>query len=320
MRYLLLLIIILSTLAIVPNRLEKSEIEQVEIEKEEIILLFVGDIMLNRGVEYYIKRNNDWRWPFLQVADFLNEADVVFGNLESVISDKGHNVGSIYSFRADPKSMEGLIYSGFNIVSVANNHSFDYTGKAFSDSLSRLKEAEILYTGGGYSKDEAYSPTIKELKGTKIGFLGYTSVGSPSWEATSNSPGIAWIDIHRIDKLRNEVASAKNKVDFLIVSFHFGEEYQKKPSNKQVTMAEAAIDSGANLIIGHHPHVLQPLVEYKDGWIAYSLGNFIFDQYFSEETTSAAILKVVIKGKTIKSVEMIPTKINNSYQVTILGQ
>ncbi len=273
--------------------------------------------MLDRGVEYYIKRNNDWKWPFLHIAYFLNNSDVLFGNLESVISDKGNNVGSIYSFRADPKSMEGLIYSGFNIISIANNHSFDYTREAFKDSLIRLQEVGILYTGGGFSEEEAYSPTIKELKGTRIGFLGYTSVGSSNWEAKENSPGIAWIDRYQMDKLESQVAEARNKVDFLIVSFHFGQEYQKDPSDDQIIMAETAIDSGASLVIGHHPHVLQPLIEYNNGWIAYSLGNFVFDQNFSKETMSAAILKVIVQDNKIKDIEMIPTEMNNSYQVII---
>lgn len=89
--------------------------------------MFLGDIMLDRGVEYMVRKEGkaDFRWPFLKIADYLKEADILFGNLESPISDNGHKVGSIYSFRADPEAMDGLIYAGFDVVSLANNHIFD---------------------------------------------------------------------------------------------------------------------------------------------------------------------------------------------------
>src|SRR3989338_11403632 len=116
--------------------------------KKESVLLFAGDIMLNRGVEFYTKENgSDWRFPFLNIAGFLREADLVFRNLESVISDKGEKQGSIYSFRADPQSIEGLTYAGFDVVSVANNHSFDYGADALADSVARLKEHGIEPVG-----------------------------------------------------------------------------------------------------------------------------------------------------------------------------
>ena len=104
-------------------------------ESSSVTLLFVGDVMLDRGVEFEVQKNGgDWTWPFWHIASFLHQADLVFGNLESQISDKGVNVGSIYSFRANPKSIEALSYAGFDVVSVANNHSFDYTREAFEDS------------------------------------------------------------------------------------------------------------------------------------------------------------------------------------------
>ena len=135
--------------------------------------------MLDRGVEYYIHKHQNWKWPFLKIADVLQQADLVFANLESVISDKGTKQGSIYSFRADPRTIEGLVFAGFDIVSVANNHSFDYGLEAFGDSLNRLRNAGISSLGGGFSKTEARSPVTKEAKGTKIGFLAYTNQGSP---------------------------------------------------------------------------------------------------------------------------------------------
>lgn len=285
-------------------------------EKPEIKLYFVGDIMLDRGVLYYIQKNNDWKWPFLNIAQDLQEADLLFGNLESMISDKGYDLGGKYSFRAPPQTMQGLTYAGFDILSVANNHSFDYTREAFADTLKRLKKENILYVGGGFNYEEAHTVKIKEIKDTKIGFLAYTNVGFSAWQATQNEPGIAWVDESSLDVLKNDIKEAKKSVDILIVSFHFGQEYEKEPDENQKLLAESALKAGADIIVGHHPHVVQSLEKNEQGIIAYSLGNFVFDQYFSEETMSGAILQVLVKDKEIIKAELMKTKINSQYQVS----
>ena len=296
-------------------------------ESSSVTLLFVGDVMLDRGVEFEIQKNGgDWTWPFRHIASFLHQADLVFGNLESQISDKGVNVGSIYSFRANPKSIEALSYAGFDVVSVANNHSFDYTREAFEDSLTRLANADIAYTGGGFSEAEAHTPVIIEIEGTRIGLLAYTNSGLAAWQArstgsgqaTESTAGITWVDWDTLDELQQDIQKAKAKVDILAVSIHAGEEYAKEPSDFQRLFAKTAIDEGADLIIGHHPHVLQPLEQYKEGWIIYSLGNFLFDQDFSQETMRAAILKVVVENKEITNVSLLSTKINSSFQVELV--
>ncbi len=292
----------------------KEETEEIP----ELKLYFVGDIMLDRGVLHYIKKNNDWKWPFLKIADDLKQADLVFGNLESMISDKGYDLGGKYSFRAPPQTIKGLVYAGFDVLSVANNHSFDYGIEAFTDTLNRLKKENILYAGGGINKQEAHSAAIKEINDTKIGFLAYANVGSPGWQAAENRPGIAWMDWASLDVLENDIRQAKKISDILIVSFHFGEEYQKQPNENQKLLANAALEAGADIIAGHHPHVVQPLKKDEKGIIAYSLGNFIFDQYFSEETMRGAILKIIVKEKEIIEAKIINTRLNSQYQAEII--
>jgi poly-gamma-glutamate synthesis protein (capsule biosynthesis protein) len=281
--------------------------------QKETTLLFVGDIMLDRGVEWKIKKvgNNDFKFPFLKVADELARADILFGNLESQISDKGYKAGSIYSFRADPKAIDGLVFSGFDVLSLANNHSFDYTRQALEDSMTRLKANKIDYIGTGFNKNEAYSPLIKEVNGLKIAYLAFTNLGAKSWEATENSSGIAFLNE---TNLKERISLAKTQADFVVVSLHFGDEYKTEPNDLQKYFSKLAIDEGANLIIGHHPHVVEPLEQYKNGWIAYSLGNFVFDQSFSEETMRGEILKVIIKNRKIAEVIPINIKINSSFQ------
>jgi len=283
-------------------------------EKKRVSMIFVGDIMLDRGVEYMIKKFNNWQWPFLKIADELKTADIVFGNLESPISDKGIKVGSIYSFQADPKTIDGLILAGFNIMSVANNHAFDYGRQSFEDTLTRLKAAGIDYVGGGFSENETFSPLFKEVNGTKIAFLSYTNLGSQSWKATEERTGIAWVGSEDLEKIKKDIENAKQQSDILVVSFHTGTEYSKTPNQFQTIFYKSLIDAGADFVIGHHSHVVQPVEKYNQGWIAYSLGNFVFDQGFSKETIQGLMLKVLIENKKIKNVIPIDIKINNYFQ------
>jgi poly-gamma-glutamate synthesis protein (capsule biosynthesis protein) len=295
-----------------------AEISYVNFErkKEKITLFFVGDIMLDRGVKYSIEKygKGDYKFPFLKIVDELKKADILFGNLESVISDKGKKVGSIYSFRADPEAIEGLKFAGFDILSVANNHIFDYGREAMEDSFKRLKEAKIDYLGGGFNEKEACSPIIKEIGKTKIAFLAFSNLGTPLWAASEKKSGICWLEKEKMERIINEI---KKKADIVVVSFHYGEEYFSKPTQFQISISHSAIDSGANLVIGHHPHFVQPIEKYKSGWIAYSLGNFVFDQKFSKETMEGLMLKVSIENSKIKEVIPIKIKINQFYQPEI---
>jgi len=299
-----------------------SIISHLENLKKPITLIFVGDIMLDRGVEFMVNKygEKDWRFPFLEIADDLKEADILFGNLEGPISDKGTKVGSIYSFRANPEAIEGLSFAGFDVLSVANNHMFDYGREAMEDTFLRLKTAGIDYVGGGFNEKEAYSPLIKEINGSthstssgqaKIAFLAYTNLGSENWAAKGDNSGIAWLAKERLER---DIKEAKNQVDIVVVSLHFGEEYKSQPTSEQKFFAHLVIDSGADLVVGHHPHVIQEIEKYNEGYIAYSLGNFVFDQGFSEETMRGLMLKVLIEGGKIKEVVPIEIKINKFFQ------
>ncbi len=285
-------------------------------ENSEITIFAVGDIMLDRGVEYMIrnKGENDFRFPFLKIADELKSADIVFGNLETVISDKGIKVGSIYSFRAELEAIQGLKFAGFNILSLANNHMLDYTREALEDTMERLKDAKIDYVGAGFNEEEAFSLKIKEIGDTKIGFLAYTNLGPESWEATEENSGVAWVNEKSIENIKKDIEKAKQKTDVLIVSMHSGEEYSTTITAFQEKFAKSCIDAGADLIIGHHPHIVQKIEKYKGKDIVYSLGNFIFDQGFSEDTMEGMLLDIRIKDKKIDKVIPQKIKISNLFQ------
>ena len=286
-------------------------------QPEKITLIAVGDIMLDRGVEYMVKKHgqNDFYFPFSK----LNlEADIVFGNLESVISTQGKKVGSIYSFRAEKQAVLGLKKAGFNVLSLANNHALDYQRIALEDTMISLKENGIDYIGAGFSAEDAFSVKIKEVKGVKIGFLAYTNLGSSLWRARLNGgTGLAWIDRSNFDDLKENIKETKNKVDILVVSLHAGVEYSNLPNSFQKDFAKICLSNGADLILGHHPHVKQPLEKINNGWVAYSLGNFVFDQNFSEETMKGMLLRVTIENKKITQVKKQEIIINSFFQPEI---
>jgi len=202
-------------------------------------------------------------------------------------------------------------------LSLANNHAFDYGRQALEDSLAKLSRSGIDYVGAGFNESEAYSPVIKEINGTKIGFLAYTDLGSPYWKATADASGIAWIDEEQLGLAKSQIEKAKSEVDILIVSLHSGEEYAEAPAQFQVEFSKAAIDAGADLTVGHHPHVVQKPEIYNGKYIFYSLGNFIFDQAFSEETMEGQIVEILIENGKIREIIPINIKINEFFQPEI---
>ena len=264
--------------------------------------------MLDRGVLYQAETHNDPALPFRKIKSRLHKSDILFGNLESVISDKGFDQGGPYSFRAPPKMMEGLVLADFDVMSIANNHSFDWTIEALVDTKERLRTEGVTAIGGGL---DAYSPQIIKVDEQSFGFIAHTAIGAPGWAATEKAPGVAWYDE---DKLEEAIKKIEDEVDAIIFSIHYGVEYQTEPNQNQIDISRDAIDMGADLVIGHHPHVIQPIEEYGDGLIAYSLGNFVFDQSFSEETMEGLLLEVDFRGGEMINYKKEVTPLNELFQ------
>jgi len=275
-------------------------------------IYFVGDMMLTRGVESSVKKNfnGDYNQLFKNLLELKN-ADILFGNLEGPVSDMGNNVGSKYSFRMNPAVLSALKNVGFDIISFANNHVGDWNVSAFKDTLSRLSTTGILKTGADINKDEIIKPTIITKNGVKFGFLGFSDVG-PKWmEAKENVHGILLASDPDFETI---IKNADKKSDVLIVSFHWGEEYKTTHNSRQESLAHKAIDSGADMIIGHHPHVIQDIEVYKGVTIAYSLGNFIFDQSFSKNTMRGMLFSATFKNKELIETEIFTSLQNSKYQ------
>lgn len=277
-----------------------------------VTLLFGGDIMLDRGVKNSVMKNFGGDYSALfQNLDIVKKVDIAFANLEGPVSDKGIDKHNLYSFRMDPSVMPALAGAGFNILSVANNHVGDWGRDAYADTLSRLKENEIAYTGGGMNYQEAEEPTIIERNGMKIGYLGFSDVG-PDWmQATDADAGLLLASDPNFDSI---IQNAAKQVDDLVVSFHWGVEYQNNHNDRQEYLAHKAIDDGAKLVIGSHPHVPEDTEVYKNGFIAYSLGNFIFDQYFSANTMQGMLLQIKLYKDGAMTDQKDTVNLNSAFQ------
>ncbi len=275
--------------------------DEYRIPDDEIELAFVGDIMLGRGIATSVDRyfGGNARELFRNVPE-LKLADIAFGNLEGPASDKGSDSGSIYSFRMAPGTIGILKDAGFDALSFANNHVGDWGREAFADTLDRLALGTISAVGTGTNRIDAKTPKIIEKKGMKVGFLGFSDVG-PNWlAATDSDSGILLASDPNFDEI---ISTAAQSVDTLVVSFHWGEEYSTEHTERQEMLAHRAIEDGAKIIIGSHPHVVQDTENYKGGVIAYSLGNFIFDQAFSKDTRQGMLFSVRLRNGEVMHVE-----------------
>lgn len=254
-----------------------------------------GDVMLGRSVNQRILTTGD-QFPFNAVAGALKRYDLTVGNLECVVSRLGSPQPKTYTFEADPAGFDRLTSAGYSIMSVANNHSGDYGKTAFMDMLAHLPAHGITPLGGGANLTAAHQPIIRTIRSTTIGFLAYCQIEPFGFAATSSSPGHAWLDP---TLMAADIRALRPKVDFLICFTHWGIEYHPIESGEQEAMARVAIDSGADFVVGAHPHVIQPSTTYRGKPIVFSLGNFVFDEMYSEDVRHGNVLSLTVQGSKL---------------------
>lgn len=258
----------------------------------------VGDVLL-------WTRNG--KRPFDLVHHELQEKDLLFGNLETVLSESGDPSRKRWVNTTPPEAAEYLKEAGFDILSLANNHTLDMGREGFEKTLDVLESHGIAYIGGARG-DGPPQALVVERRGIKLGFLAYTN------GMFRSPPGVA---VSRLKKkiVIDEIRRLKDRCDHIIVSLHWGIENVYYPSPAQVGLAHDLIDGGATLILGHHSHTIQGLERYKDGLIAYSLGNFQFDTgLFKEKIKSTMILSVDLDRGGIRDYTVIPCFINDDFQ------
>lgn len=258
-------------------------------------LIFAGDVMFSRDVRRQVLASKDTSLPFRKIAPLLAASDIAFINLESPFSDEGpYNPGGLI-FHADPAMISGLQLAHIAVASTANNHARDCGAQGVEFTVNWLRRHDISAVGSGLSAEGAHRGAVLTRHGIRFGFLGYTfDQSNGNWKDVD-----ARVALADVDTMQADVAEMKNRADVVIVSMHHGIEYMPKPSKAQVEFAHAAIDAGATLVIGHHPHVIEPIEQYKSGEIVYSLGNFVFDQYQRLATQHAEVVQVSFLGRRI---------------------
>ena len=311
---LLVIILILITLAITGAVIcsHQPDIRPAAVTISPIRLVFVGDVMLSRQVGEIIEHESP-RFPFDRVKSTLMAGDITMGNLESPLSALNTTAcEKKYCFRASPDAADGLVYAGFDIMTVANNHALDYGPEVMNDTLNYLSAAGVLYTGAHlHREDSIQSPVIINKQGTDIAYLGFNDIGNST---TTNGYPRPWVASENAVKLA--VEQARNEADIVVVVFHFGNEYSFSHSKRQEHLAHAAADAGADIIVGHHPHVIQEVEVYNRSIIAYSLGNFVFDQSGRAGVKEGNIFTVEVDPATkkIRGYSLDTVTINSKFQ------
>jgi len=266
-----------------------------------ISLLAVGDVMLSRSIEERMRAYGA-DYPFRALAPLVQQADIAVANLECVLTQKGDPVEKGYTFRAHPQLAAGLKDAGFDLVSLANNHTFDYGLDGLYETIAALQRQGIRTVGGGVQAD---APVVLDVRGLRVAFLARNAVGTPQ-------PGIAWAGSE--DEVAAAVLQAKRQADVVVLLLHAGAEYSPEPTEEQVRLARAAVQAGAALVIGHHTHVTQPTERLAGAFVAYGLGDTVFDIDIVDAARDGAVLWVVLSRDGVAQVLWIPTRIVDDVQ------
>jgi len=283
-------------------------------------LAAVGDIMLGRSIGERILSQGA-EVPFAGVADVLRAADLAVGNLECAMGSGGTAVQKYYTFLAPPEGARALRAGGLDIINLANNHSLDYGPQTLAETLGLIKGNGMYPVGAGMSETHAYGPLIVDVNGLRIAFLGrvnipveLTTFDTRSWAAVGDHAGIAWGEAA---EMKVAVRAAKAQADVVVVLLHAGWEMYYAPPSEERVLAQAAIDSGASLVLGTHSHLIQATDTTKAGTlIAYGLGNFVFDE-FDGGATDSAILHVDLTRAGVESFSWQPVEIQSGLPVLV---
>ena len=289
----------------------------------QVSFAVAGDVIPHEAVRAAAAAAGDgeqgWAALFSDTADVFDGADFGFVNLETPVAPTNSHGTKAFLFDAPVELPEALKASGIKIVSFANNHVMDQGWAGFTESRGHLKEVGLLFAGTSDDAAAAWQPVITESNGIKVGWLGMTR-----WLNGNRNPdkddqphvnffpypgesgGATGADEAAV---LAAVKQARAQCDFLVVSIHWGVEYATAPRPEDVDMAHKMLEAGASVVVGHHPHVVEPWERVGDGVVFYSLGNLVFDQFQREETQHGALAELTFSGARLIHAEMVPVDI-----------
>lgn len=276
-----------------PNDLSKLD------EGKLITLVATGDVIPARGANWPAVTRNDFKYNWRKTYTYLKDADITLINLEAPLMKSCPLISTGFTFCGKDRHIEGILFAGVDTVSIANNHIDNFALVGRQETIALLEKNKVGWSGFGHLD-------IQEIKGTKFGFLSYSGIEVPPLDRKV---------------LAAEIKKSKEKVDFLVVSIHWGKEYELLPQkdgniapDNPIKIGHLIIDSGADLIIGNHPHWVQGVEIYKNKLITYAHGNFIFDQTWSRETQEGVVGKYTIYENQVVQAYYRPTYVDGSYQ------
>jgi poly-gamma-glutamate synthesis protein (capsule biosynthesis protein) len=271
-----------------------SIISQDGLKKDQkVVLLATGDVSLARSVNTRIQKYQDPTWPFAKTADVLKEAHLTLINLESPLVSHCPLTDTGMKFCGDIGNVAGLTFAGVDVANVANNHTKNYGETGLVETVEALEKNGILVSGWDRI-------VYKRVGGMTFAFVGYNDIGEE-------------------EKNFTELREARTKADVVVVSYHWGVEYAEQPSARQRTLARAVIDAGADLVIGNHPHWVQPTEIYRDKLIVYAHGNFVFDQEWSQKTKEGVVGQYTFEKNKLVNWQLLPVEIADFGQPYFVG-
>lgn len=275
-----------------------------------VTLMFGGDVNLSNSVSNVV--DNDYNWPFAKMDEY-RKADLAMVNLENPLTQSTLNITNKEekNINVDSNYVKVLTSGGVDLVNLANDQIVDQL--ALTETIETLERAGIHAVGGGITNEEVRRPEIIEVKGQKIAYLSYYDTDLQKIKTT----GVAGVNTRNNDQIAADIQALRDQVDWIIVNYHWGVELSEYPGDWQMNLARFTIDQGADLVVGHHPKVLQGAEIYQGRPIIYSLGNFIFgDNSAQESDYDTAVLKVSLKPGKMK-VEFLPVVVNQ-YQPQVV--
>jgi poly-gamma-glutamate capsule biosynthesis protein CapA/YwtB (metallophosphatase superfamily) len=286
------------------------------VDSRDVTLAAVGDINLGDGVRAVMRRLG-LGYPWTAVGPLLRAADIAFGNLECAVSTRGHAVFHMFNFRGSPDALRvAHRMAGLDVVNLANNHTADYGTKALLDTISYVRAFGMLPVGAGRNAQDASRPRVIRRLGLRVAFVGFSDIPPFSFGAGRDSPGT---QLASESAVRRGVRAARRQGDVVVATFHWGIEGQSAPNRRQLRLAHTALDAGADVVIGGHPHMLQPILRAGRRLVAYSLGNFVFPpgvgHFVSRidpgETARTGILELSLGASGVRDARFVPAVIQN---------
>lgn len=271
-----------------------------------ITITATGDLMMGSWVQDMIMEF-DYEYPFKNIDSIFQNSDIVFTNLEAPFGQDGEAFPKAYTFQVHPDLINVLTAGTINLVSLANNHIMDFGITSLVKTMDLLQDNNVYFAGAGLNLSQAREPALFQIKEKRIAFLAYSLTFPEEFWATDSSAGTCF-PYHTF--VYDDIRKLKAENDLVIISCHWGEELMDMPKKYQVELAHNMIDVGADIILGHHPHVVQGIERYNNKLVAYSLGNFVFGSY-SKSATESFILKINWEDEELNSCEIIPINVFN---------